>query len=305
MDEDKMFTQLQITWRALSPADEIALLALDAAVKSMDGNEPISHLPAEALHALEKSAQDTLCASRDDGSLAGVAWVRAQDKRRCQLGGKVDPDFRRQGLGTHLLAWSMERAGQNALEVLTLTNEALTPDAHSLYLAHGFLQVMAENWMLRDLSQSLPQAAFPAGVRLIPWTAESAPQFFRAYQRAFRDRPGFPDPAQEDWIADYLDSPDFRPDLSLCAVADGECVGFITCDVSADRGWIDQVGVAPDERRRGLAGNLILSALHRFRAEGLQEASLHVNINNPGAVALYRRLGFVCRLQRARYQKEV
>jgi ribosomal protein S18 acetylase RimI-like enzyme len=87
-------------------------------------------------------------------------------------------------------------------------------------------------------------------------------------------------------------------------VADGKCVGFITCDVSADRGWIDQVGVAPDERRRGLARNLILSAMYQFRAEGLQEASLHVNINNPGAAALYHRLGFVCRLQRARYQKE-
>jgi ribosomal protein S18 acetylase RimI-like enzyme len=77
--------------------------------------------------------------------------------------------------------------------------------------------------------------------------------------------------------------------------------GFVTAAV----GWIVQVGVVPGARRRGLARALVTEALRRMTAAGEPEAWLNVNVNNPGAAALYRRLGFADRGQRARYTNEL
>jgi mycothiol synthase len=74
--------------------------------------------------------------------------------------------------------------------------------------------------------------------------------------------------------------------------------------VTAARDWIVQVGVVPAARRRGLAAALVSEALGRLRAEGSDQAWLTVNVNNPGAAAVYRRLGFEGRGRRARYQIE-
>ncbi len=65
-------------------------------------------------------------------------------------------------------------------------------------------------------------------------------------------------------------------------------------------GWIDQVGVVPAARGRGIGGALVTEALRRMRAAGAAEAWLTVNVDNRAA-GLYRRLGFEDRGRRARY----
>jgi mycothiol synthase len=70
--------------------------------------------------------------------------------------------------------------------------------------------------------------------------------------------------------------------------------------VTAGLGWIDQVGVVPAARGRGLGAALVLAALSRMRAAGETEAWLNVNVDNP-ARRLYERLGFHRRGRRARF----
>jgi GNAT superfamily N-acetyltransferase len=62
-------------------------------------------------------------------------------------------------------------------------------------------------------------------------------------------------------------------------------------------------GVVPAARGRGLGGALVCEALARMAADGSPEAWLNVNVNNPGAAALYRRLGFADAGRRARYRR--
>jgi ribosomal protein S18 acetylase RimI-like enzyme len=73
--------------------------------------------------------------------------------------------------------------------------------------------------------------------------------------------------------------------------------------VTAAVGWIVQVGVMPAVRGRGLGRALITEALSRMAADGEREAWLNVNVDNPGAAQLYRRLGFTDRGRRARYRR--
>ncbi len=59
-------------------------------------------------------------------------------------------------------------------------------------------------------------------------------------------------------------------------------------------GSIQNVGILPEHRNRGVGYGLLLRALHGFRAAGLRRASLEVTADNVSAVRLYRRLGFRC-----------
>jgi ribosomal protein S18 acetylase RimI-like enzyme len=57
-------------------------------------------------------------------------------------------------------------------------------------------------------------------------------------------------------------------------------------------GAIQNLGIVPDWRGRGLGRGLLLYALHGFWAAGLERAVLEVTAQNDGAVRLYQRLGF-------------
>jgi ribosomal protein S18 acetylase RimI-like enzyme len=60
-------------------------------------------------------------------------------------------------------------------------------------------------------------------------------------------------------------------------------------------GAIQNLGVTPSFRGRGIGTALLLRALEGFRRAGLGRAFLEVTAQNQAAIRLYRRLGFRCR----------
>jgi mycothiol synthase len=133
---------------------------------------------------------------------------------------------------------------------------------------------------------------------LADWSAATAPRFHAVYDAAFRERPGFPGWTAEEWIEGVAED-GFHPQWSVLASVPGiGDAGFVT----ATDGWIDQVGVVPGARGRGIGAALVTEALTRMRADGASHAWLNVNVDNP-AHRLYRRLGFEDRGRRARYQR--
>jgi GNAT superfamily N-acetyltransferase len=78
-----------------------------------------------------------------------------------------------------------------------------------------------------------------------------------------------------------------RPPLELewCATIQG------VID-SSGHGSIQNIGVVPAERGRGLGSALVAAALQGFAAERAPRAWLEVTADNAGAVRLYHRLGF-------------
>jgi GNAT superfamily N-acetyltransferase len=60
-------------------------------------------------------------------------------------------------------------------------------------------------------------------------------------------------------------------------------------------GAIQNLGVMPLHRGRGVGKALLLQALHGFRRAGLGRAVLEVTAQNDAAVRLYRSIGFRCR----------
>ena len=127
--------------------------------------------------------------------------------------------------------------------------------------------------MRRDLSHPLPVGQLPEGMTLVPWSPQLVTKFFDVYGDAFRERPGFPGWGEDTWRHNLTDYPDFRADLSLLAMEGTEAVGFTICHAenggdpqSGGTGWVDQMGVRPAWRERGLGGALLCEAMHRFKA---------------------------------------
>jgi ribosomal protein S18 acetylase RimI-like enzyme len=57
-------------------------------------------------------------------------------------------------------------------------------------------------------------------------------------------------------------------------------------------GAIQNLGITPEHRGRGLGGLLMIKALEGFQRAGLSRAFLEVTSDNTTAIRLYRRLGF-------------
>jgi ribosomal protein S18 acetylase RimI-like enzyme len=163
--------------------------------------------------------------------------------------------------------------------------------------------------MRRDLRQPLPVTGhpLPEGVTLATWGPETAGQFFQAYQAAFRGNPGFPNPSAQEWI-DGVNGNDLMTEWTLLGQEGDQPLGFVIGslgDLTANPpdGFLVQIGVVPEARRRGLASALIVEALRRIQATGAPSADLQVYPDNPAAVETYTRLGFVTIARRVRYER--
>ena len=96
------------------------------------------------------------------------------------------------------------------------------------------------------------------------------------------------------WTLSY--APGF-PDLTtgFVWVEDGHIVGNITLspyESRLDRYIITNVAVKPSYRRRGIARALMQESINHLRTLKVRTALLNVRPTNPGAVKLYRNLGF-------------
>ncbi len=93
--------------------------------------------------------------------------------------------------------------------------------------------------------------------------------------------------SRREWMASRLDHLQASGAQALVAVHDGRIVGLATIDPAT--GYLDQLVVAVDRQRRGIAG-LLLEEVRRLSPARIE---LHVNEDNSPAIRFYKRNGFV------------
>ena len=298
----------ELTWRDLAADDVAEVAALTGRCLVAHGGLPLAADEAFAASRYTGAAVATRGVLDRHGRLVASAAVRPVAvpvpgadgaPPRAMATGQVDPAYEGRGLGARLLDWCLRTAAERGAQV-TVETESLTDAAERLFTSRGLIQVFGEIVMRFDLAGTEPPPVRPpAGVQLVEWSARHAPRFFKVYDAAFRERPGFPGWSEQQWVDWVTAEGDLRPEWSLLADAgaDGD-VGFV---VFADC-WVVQVGVRPDWRGRAVGAALVAEALRRMRADGATEAFLDVNVDNPARL-LYPRLGFAVLGRRARFAR--
>jgi len=95
------------------------------------------------------------------------------------------------------------------------------------------------------------------------------------------------------WTKDFLISqlPDDRH-IFIAAVEGEKVLGYVGMMYIIDEGYISNVAVAPEYRRKGIADALILELLNRCVSLELSFVTLEVRESNAPAMALYEKHGF-------------
>lgn len=173
--------------------------------------------------------------------------------------------------------------------------ENITEEIIQKYREDGFKLVFQEYVMEHDLS-AIHEVETPLSLEFRTWSTPLEEDFYQVYYQSFKDRPGFPEWSMEKWMDWISSGSTFCPDLTEIATFKNNPVGFIATDSDPDlpdtHGYIIQVGVIPEWRRKGIATILTTRCLKACRTNGKTRVALHVNENNPSAIRLYERLGF-------------
>ena len=109
------------------------------------------------------------------------------------------------------------------------------------------------------------------------------------------------DPWSESVYRAALDNPAVA--ILLAQGEDGALLGYAVLSVVLDEGNLDNIAVAPESRRNGVA-DALLSALAGFGREHLACLMLEVRASNAPAIALYQKHGFAAVGRRKNYYDE-
>ncbi|MBM7783534.1 GNAT family N-acetyltransferase [Tenggerimyces flavus] len=314
-----------IVARAIDKGDVDAWVALLQAVERVDDegeNYDADDLLEELADSKLDPALDTL-GLWDGERMVGYAKVStrpgAVEVDRVWMEGRIDPDWRRRGLGRRLLEWSCARATAAHAEHNPDVPGACMAGANSenagaaaLYVDAGFAPSRYFSNLKRDLTQPVPIAEPPAGLMVSAFDARWDEATRVAHNEAFRDHWGSRPRDAEDWRTWVSGSRSFRAPLCRLALDGDQVAGYVLSYEHAAEAeatgvrelWIGQVGTQRPYRGRGVARALLAQVLTAAAEAGYRRVGLGVDAENPtGALGLYERLGFVVLRSFANYAR--
>ena len=257
-------------------------------------------------------ARDMLMAEAD-GRLIGFArvswWVNDVGERIYGLNGQVHPDWRGKGVGRAMLHWQERRvkeiaATHSAAEPRYLQAFAMDGSQRRLALlkSEGYAPIRFGFMMVRPNLDDLPEMALPEGLEVRPVLPEHRRLIWEALEEAFRDHWGHRASTEEEYQG-FLNWPDSQPQLWQVAwdIETNQVAGMVLNTIfenenqrfNMKRGWTDPICVRRPWRRRGLARALIIRSLRLLKEQGMTEAALGVDAENPNkALHLYESCGY-------------
>lgn len=303
-----------ITARPIEKGDAEAWAELLAAREKVD-QEGESYNADDLLEELDDphldAVNDTLGLWAED-RMIGFAKVQSSqtvvDVDRVRTEGTIHPEWRRRGLGTTLMHWIIQRAGElhaakhpDVPGVVSSGTITTNVGADRMLRQLGFEESRYFFDMKRPLDQAVPEVAMPEGFRLERFDPSLDEALRVTHNEAFRDHWGSTPLDQDSWRARLTGGRAFRGNVSY-VVLDGETIAtyVLGYEWEADTEangirdlYVGQVGTLRAYRGKGLARAALAKVLTEGARAGYQRASLGVDADNPtGALGLYESLGF-------------
>lgn len=178
--------------------------------------------------------------------------------------------------------------------------------ARELFESEGFEPVRHFWRMVIDLNEPVPEPQWPQGVSVRTFEPGDEEEVHALVQEAFSDnyrhvRTGF-----ADWREVMMARESFDPALWFLAVSEGRITGAALCPDYAGQGWVRQLAVAREWRRRGVGAALLRHAFREFARMGKPHAGLVVDsYNRSGAQEFYIAVGMRVEREHQEYELEV
>jgi ribosomal protein S18 acetylase RimI-like enzyme len=204
------------------------------------------------------------------------------------------PHLRGDAREAEMLAWAAEQmSGFDQQQTLWVAED---DDVRIRWLEENGFTRQQEHFIhfKRSLSEALDGPPLPEGFSLrVSRGKEDALRRSTCSYAAFGSRKPF----EEYWprTLRFMQSPVYVAEHELFVVAaSGDVAAY--CILWTDElnkiGHFEPVGTHPDYQRKGLGKSLLFEAFRRLKAEGMTEADVCTNYDNPAAIRLYESVGF-------------
>ncbi len=222
---------------------------------------------------------DAAYAAAKDGTLVGSSFVRSGG-----IDVLVRRSERRRGIGTRLLRKVEEEASAPVLRLGTVT-----PAGAAFARANDYEKAW-DFWLMGiDLDDSLEPPKWPDDVAVRTFRPEDAPALKELLDLAYAEEPDHQPMSFEDWRSFMLGDPNFDASCWFLVEAEGE---LAAAALNWNDGFVKDLVVHPERRRRGLGEGLMRHTFRAFRRRGVARVTLKTDSVNPTeAWRLYERLG--------------
>jgi ribosomal protein S18 acetylase RimI-like enzyme len=217
-----------------------------------------------------------------DGEAAGYATLKA--------GGGVTA----RGRIGRLLPLVEERARERGDEELEAISTTRAEEVIAAFAAGGWERPREVYRMWLELGEAPPEPRFAPELTVRTYGEADARPLHAFLTLAYAQNNERVDPF-EPWLHFMTAGPDFDAAYWHLAESGGDLVACaLTWAPHEGWGWVKDLAVHPEHRRRGLGEALLHRAHETYRAAGAGRVGLKVDSDNPtGAPRLYERLGYV------------
>lgn len=264
-------------------------------------------------------SRDARIALDPNGAVSGWSYLRNPHRSQREFVDVFVHPERGLPAQAPLLAYQLARIAERAAELgvtrLTARCAAIPTEHHwaSVLRSAGFGFVKRYARMRRRLTRlDIAVPAPPPGVRIRPvhpGDDDDLRTFHRILDTAFRDTPDHVPTAYEQWWAQVAALPSVSFSEWYVAEVDGVPAGVLqSADAAAEQreGWVRNLGVLREHRRRGVGAALLRHAFAGYAAKGHVSVGLGVDLANPTEAArLYRSVGMTPFYEADIFEREV
>lgn len=209
--------------------------------------------------------------------------------------GAVRPSHWDRGIGNYLFDVVERRAVEIADGPASVRQwvDAKDERAIELLIRRGY-EFVRRFWRMDiSLEQELPSPGEPEGISIRGFVKGSDERTAHdVLEAAFAEHWGFSPRTYEQAAESRWEAGWFHPEMSLVAEADGSMVAVCINGPRLSDGYVEDLGVLPDWRGRGVAETLLRRSFSIFKEQGKRRACLNVDSDNStGAMRLYERVG--------------
>ena len=210
---------------------------------------------------------------------------------------QVHPDYRRQGIGTRILQYLIERGLERGSSTFVCRIPSFRPYVAPFVQLHGFNHDCT--WVKMRLEHEKPVMATPH-----PWgltvrglnIKKELLLWAEIQKKIFNDRLNYEETNVE-ILSSLVKHDSFDPNLLIVGTVFnrpvGYCLGFsVGGGRTEKRLKIEGMGILPECRRKGYGQALLFEILNRAYIKGHTSSELVVLSTNQPAISMYEKCGF-------------